>query len=830
MWYSPQKPRVMSRHKCMAAARNVPHNDARIAAFTERPLTLLDERQWGDAVVPIRRVTSAVSARKAFRALASVHVRSAAVLLRLGLFVVALSASAGERDARAEPAPPSRVEVSPPKLLVGPPPAYPDGATGEAQVVVELVVSTDGHVESARAVEGVPPFAARAEATAATYRFAPAEKQGKAVRARVRMIVTFLPPPPPLPLAAPESAPPSVSPPVKKDPRAPEEVSVAGRRYETQSPTEHRMGRAEVRLIPGAFGDPFRAIEILPGVTPTISGLPYYYVRGAPPAAVGYFVDEVRVPYLFHFGLGPSVIEPALIKEVALHPAAFPARYGRYSGAIVAGETNDPADKLRGESTIRVYDAGAFVETPLANGRASIGLGGRVSYTALLLSLAVPEATIDYRDYNARFSVRVTDRTKLTAFAFGSYDYASETNKRTRKETVLFASEFHRLDLRLDHEGEKSHSRLAVTLGIDRTRLEGARFARNHVVGVRGRHREVLNDWAEVEVGADVMLDFYDGDVPSPYAVSRKRYESALAFFSPRTDSSSGAWASALLRPTKKTEVTLTARADVFTSAGAIAVGPSPRAAVRVPFTDRVAGLFALGIAPQTPAFAIPLPGVGFRGIPGGLSYAYQKSAGVEVKLPLSFIGSAVGFHHSYANLRNVLQDRENVDLDDAATRANPPSQAVGLELLLKRRLTSRFSATLSYTLSRSTVASTQERPGFVNPFDRSHVFQSAFAFDLTHGWLVSARSVIYSGWPRAQELFAGQSAPRLPAFFRFDARIEKRWTWGHDGHISFLLEGMNVTASQEVLSQQCSAETNTCENNSFGPIVVPSIGVEGAR
>lgn len=736
----------------------------------------------------------------------------------------------GEHEAFAEQPPPSRIEVSPPKLLEGAPPAYPEGATGEAHVVVELVVAADGHVESARTIEGMPPFTARAEAAVTKYRFAPAEREGKAVRARVRMVVTFLPPPPPAPERPPESSPVPSSAPDKKDPRAPEEVSVAGRRYETQSPTEHRMGRAEVRLIPGAFGDPFRAIEILPGVTPTVSGLPYYYVRGAPPAAVGYFVDEVRVPYLFHFGLGPSVIEPALIKEVALHPAAFPARYGRYSGGIVAGETNDPADKLRGESTIRLYDAGAFVETPLANGRASVGLGGRVSYTALLLSLAVPEAKIDYRDYNARFSVRITDRTKLTAFGFGSYDYASETSQTTGKENVLFASEFHRLDIRLDHEGEKSHSRLAATVGVDRTRLEGNRFARNHVLGLRGRHREALNEWAEVEVGADVLFDFYDGDVPSPYAVSRKAYASALAFFSPRTDSSSGAWASALLRPTKTTEVTLTARADVFTSAGVVAVGPSPRAAIRAPFTERIAGIFALGIAPQTPAFAIPLPGVGYRGIPGGLSYAYQKSAGIEAKLPFSFVGSAVGFHHSYANLRDVLQNRDNIDLDDTAIRANPPSQAVGLELLLKRRLTRRFSATLSYTLSRSTVSSTQERPGFVNPFDRSHVLQTAVAFDLTHGWLVSARSVVYSGWPRAQELFAGQPAPRLPTFFRFDARIEKRWNWGQDGHISFLLEGMNVTASKEVLSQQCSTETQVCRNESFGPIVVPSIGVEGAR
>jgi hypothetical protein len=758
--------------------------------------------------------------------------RSAAGSLFVGLLQVLFAwLVVPTSSARAQAPAPLQTQLTPPKLLAGPAPAYPEGATGEARIIVELVVAADGRVESAQAVSGGPPFAQVAEAAVATYRFEPAQRAGVPVRARVRMLVAFAPPAPPQapPPAAASATSAASTTPEAKEARPPEEVSITGRRYETQTPTEHRMGRAEVRLIPGAFGDPFRAIEILPGVTPTLSGLPYYYVRGAPPSAVGYYVDEVRVPYLFHFGLGPGVIEPALVREVTLHPAAFPGRFGRFAGAIVAGETKDPPSKLQGESTIRVYDAGAFVETPLANGRATVGLGGRVSYSALLLSLVVPEATVDYRDYNARFSVRLSDRTKLTAFAFGSYDYAASKSTSTKEENVLFASEFHRLDVRLDHEGDKSHSRIAATVGLDRTNLEGSRFARDHVLGLRARHREILSEAAEIEVGTDVSFDFFDADLPNPYSVSRKRYNSAVAFFSPRTESTSGAWVSALLRPTKKTEVSLTARADVFTSAGAIEVGPSPRAAVRVPVVDHVAGLFALGIAPQAPAFSIPLPAVGFRGLPGGLSYAYQKSAGVEVELPLSFTATAVGFHHSYANLRDILQNvGTKIDPYDAAITANPQGQAFGLELLLKRKLTRRFSATLSYTLSRSTLSSTRDRPAFVNPFDRAHVFQGAVAFDLTHGWLMSSRAVIYSGWPDKGGIASG-AARRLPPFFRFDARIEKRWRWGKDGHISFLLEGLNVTASKDIVTQTCSTTTNTCETESIGPLVIPSIGVEGA-
>src|SRR5207249_4000018 len=52
---------------------------------------------------------------------------------------------------------------------------------------------------------------------------------------------------------------------------------------EKTPPAVTSLSKAEVRELPGAFGDPFRAIEALPGVTPIVSGLPYFYVRGAPP-------------------------------------------------------------------------------------------------------------------------------------------------------------------------------------------------------------------------------------------------------------------------------------------------------------------------------------------------------------------------------------------------------------------------------------------------------------------------------------------------------------------------------------------------------------------
>jgi hypothetical protein len=76
-------------------------------------------------------------------------------------------------------------------------------------------------------------------------------------------------------------------------------VSVHGTRNEIGQTT---LSANDVREMPGAFGDPFRAIEALPGVTPVVSGLPFFYIRGAPPNDNAYYVDGIRVPLLFHVG------------------------------------------------------------------------------------------------------------------------------------------------------------------------------------------------------------------------------------------------------------------------------------------------------------------------------------------------------------------------------------------------------------------------------------------------------------------------------------------------------------------------------------------------
>ena len=175
---------------------------------------------------------------------------------------------------------------------------------------------------------------------------------------------------------------------------AQEEVSVRGVRTETGSST---IAASDAREMPGAFGDTMRAVEALPGVTSVVSGLPYFFVRGAPPNNTAYFLDGVRVPLLFHVGLAQSVIHPGLVERVDFLPGAAPAQYGGYAGAIVAGTLKPPNPELHGEANLRLVDAGGLVEAPFADGRGTALAAARYGYPGPVAGLFT-KVRLDYWD------------------------------------------------------------------------------------------------------------------------------------------------------------------------------------------------------------------------------------------------------------------------------------------------------------------------------------------------------------------------------------------------------------------------------------------------
>jgi hypothetical protein len=568
------------------------------------------------------------------------------------------------------------------------------------------------------------------------------------------------------------------------------------------------------------------------------------------------------------------VIHPALIDRVDLYPGGYPARFGRFSGGIVSGETVPPASELHGEYNVRLFDAGALLETPFDQHRGELLLAGRYSYTAALLSLLNSTSELSYWDYQARASHELGPKDTLSLFAFGSYDYLGE---RTPTQTLtLFGTEFHRIDVRYDHElPEDGRLRLASTLGLDLSRLPDDRFVRDRQLGTRSEMSFRVNPDALVRVGTDVQLDAYDVQFnTSGLGPAAAR---AAGLFPTRTDLASAVRADLVLRLGDRLQVTPGVRLDYYSSQGHSALAVDPRFSTRLVLTKRMNLLSTFGLAHQPPAFVVPLPGFQPGGLRGGLQLSVQQSAGLEYDLGDATSLTATAFHNGFINMSDPLGSTQMTiqgcspgsfpedtlggdrgsqpSADRARNCGKPPSSfmpgkvgpdnsgggggggttaenaleartngsSYGLELFLKRRLTSRIGGFVSYTLSRSVRSFGSQQ--FVATFDRTHVANAAVAYNLGRNWRAGTRVTFYTGLPKAPDP-TDPSSTRLPPFFRVDLRLEKRWQLSPRAWISFIAEWMNATLSKEAISTTCTLQG--CQTQTVGPITIPSLGLEG--
>jgi hypothetical protein len=772
--------------------------------------------------------------------------------------------------------------VAAPQLIGDASVPYPEGGEGAAQVVLELLVARDGSVSGSRVVSGEEPFASAALASAKGWHFEPALRGNEPVPARIRLEVAFEPEPPPTPPEARSatetpagqaaerpapaaSATPSPSPESAGDDKA-IEITVQGQR----AADKKTLGRAEVRQMPGAFGDPYRAIEALPGVTPIASGLPYFFVRGAPPGNVGYFFDQISVPLLFHVAAGPGVIHPAFIDSVDLYSGGYPARFGRYAGGIVSGEPAEPEWRLRGEASIRLVDAGAFLEVPFADGRGSAMLAGRYSYTGLIISLLVPDASVGYWDYQGRISYQLSGDDTLTLFGFGSHDFLAAADNTGQQQSVLDLT-FHRLSARYRHRLDADSAvALSTTVGLDRTGLGGDPNStgpdpgdlRNRSLGARVDYERALSHDVHLKSGADILFSRYDVHInptrgqdqndrqrslPTREEVSypepglpqlvlnpvqdlefQRNVNTVSTRFGSRDDWVTGAHVETAIDVGPRFTVTPGFRLDVYETGNTTTLAPEPRLSARVEATHDVSLIDAIGVAHQPPSAPIPVPGLG--GVADeGLQTALHSSAGVEVKLPERVTASLTLYQNVIFDSTDVFGtvNLQRSDTQASALRDRTTNHSYGLELYAHRPLTEKLGGFVSYTLSNSTRSA--GRLSGPSSFDRRHVLNLALAYHLGRRWRLGTRFVTYSGIPaRVAYPEAAVDPPRTPWYYRIDWRLEKRWPIGQSGASwSLIFEVLNTTLHEEVVRSSCYAYG--CSETPIGPVTIPSIGVEAS-
>ena len=596
----------------------------------------------------------------------------------------------------------------------------------------------------------------------------------------------------------------------------PPEITVQGQR------PEHAQGfsRAEVQQLPGALEDPLRAIEALPGVTPTLSGVPYFFVRGAPPGNFGYLFDGTRLPALFHALGGPSVIHPGLVDSVELFPGPYPVQYSGFAGGIVLARSAQPSAVPHGEAALRATDSSALLDLPL-NDDTNLTLAGRYSYANPVLHLFARDMDVAYWDYHARLVRRWSSDTTTTLRVFGAHDLLTDRNDGDHR--VVYGVDFHRVTLRLEKAGKGRALSVETFGGWDRSQVRGGDVTvRDASTGLRVDALQQLVKGVALRGGASAKVDQYRLDLtqlddPNARDEYRKLYPA-------RSVGVVGGYAALELLLTPQFVMRPGVRVDVYRSPGVSAVGVDPRLTAEYRVTPRLTLFSSFGVAHQPPSSAVPTPGLD-PALGVGLQTGVQQSYGFRIKLPEQLSLEVTAFQAALFNLSDDIGQARARDTDPELLESQRGmGQARGIELFLRRSLTRKLGGFLSYTL-----ASSQRfvgRSDAPSAYDRRHVLGAALGYDWGGGFRSGVRGSFYTGVPAdVAYLEAAREPPRTRPYYRIDLRSEKRFAWGDDNYLSVVLEIVNTTLNREVLRASCSAYS--CKEQTIGPITIPNLGIE---
>jgi len=223
-------------------------------------------------------------------------------------------------------------------------------------------------------------------------------------------------------------------------------VRMTGQR-DIQKVSRVSMTSDEIKAMPGAFGDAFRALTAMPGIT-TNGFFGPLVLRGADTRANAYYIDDIPILDPRHFGGFHSIIATDIIKETDVFPSAFPATYGNANAGVISLNTIDQVEKFGGVANVGLISSNYLIKMPIdttapgAKEKTSAGYfysSGRIGYISQLfplfndvLNLGISQLP-EYYDYQVKGKYFLNAKNHLRIFALGSYDVFKLSNTTTTR-------------------------------------------------------------------------------------------------------------------------------------------------------------------------------------------------------------------------------------------------------------------------------------------------------------------------------------------------------------------------------------------------------------
>ncbi|MDK1287284.1 TonB-dependent receptor plug domain-containing protein [Pseudoalteromonas umbrosa] len=235
--------------------------------------------------------------------------------------------------------------------------------------------------------------------------------------------------------------------------------------------------------MPGALGDPLRAVFALPGVVAAGGSMSEPAVRGSSPSDNMFEVDFMPAGYIFH-DFGSSIFNRHIIQDFQLYSAGYGAGYSNATGAVFDVTLRNPKyQPITTTLDFSMFNAGFFVEGQ-ATENTAFYVSGRKSTLPLFFSegeeledddgepsgVTINDAPDDH-DYQGKFLWDINNSNTLTFNFTGAEDSAaagfSERAELAQKTPEFqgdarFIRDFNSQSILWDHYNKKFHLRVGI--------------------------------------------------------------------------------------------------------------------------------------------------------------------------------------------------------------------------------------------------------------------------------------------------------------------------------------------------------------------------------